>query len=492
MTNIAIIELNEFSLKLSIFKTSNGKYKIIEEKDQPYKLGEEVVAEELMRPKTRANILEVLKIYRNMIDTYKVEKIVAVASSFLQKARNYRGFIEEVYNTTGITFSILSEEEIMKNMYTSVVNSIDNSKGVIINVNAYTIDVIKYNRRTIIASETISYGAVNLLVDHNDQKRSYDDMLKLIKSKIKGSQIKSMCDEELAYVGTGSAFINIGKIAKKIARYPLDIDGNYEISKEIMTKTSKFIDGLELEKVGKIKGIAESDATRVLSSCAILQAFYDELGIDNIVVSTASLRDGIALANITIPVQEKMNDILTSSLENYYEFIKDEHSNNASVYNMALILFKQLKVMHKLPRFYVKPLRVASYMYDAGKNINFDEYTKHGLEAIIFSGVNGVSHRELLVAGFVCLCQDLDNFSLNDWIKYKDILTEEDLDAVRKLGVIVKLAVALNASKKNVITDVVCDILGDSIIMKTVVEEGTSANFEILEGMKIAPAYKKV
>ena len=97
-----------------------------------------------------------------------------------------------------------------------------------------------------------------------------------------------------------------------------------------------------------------------------------------------------------------------------------------------------------------------------------------------------------MLAGFICLCQDLDNFSLNEWIKYKDILLEEDLDAVRKLGVIVKLAVALNASKKNVITDVVCDILGDSIIMKTVLQDGANATFEILEGMKVAPAYRKV
>ena len=74
--------------------------------------------------------------------------------------------------------------------------------------------------------------------------------------------------------------------------------------------------------------------------------------------------------------------------------------------------------------------------------------------------------------------------------KYKDILTEEDLDAVRKLGIIVKLAVALNASRKPVIQDIVCDILGDSIIMKTVIDG--DATYEIIEGMKVAQDYKKV
>lgn len=492
MENIAIIELNDAFLRLSIFKTNNGRYKLVEEKQQPFRIGDEVGAEELLRPKTRNEILEVLKIYRKMIETYKIEKIYAVASNILQRARNYRGFIEEIYNNTGINFTVLTEDELIKFIYTSTVNSIDSSKGVIINVNPFSTDIIKYNRRTVVASEVIDLGVANLLTQENGEKRTYEDMVKLMKSKIKALDLKNFCEEDLSYVGTGSAFITMGRIAKKIARYPLDLDNNYEISKDLLDKTSSFINGLELEKVGKIKGVVESDATRVLSASAITKAFVDELDIENISVCDANLRDGVALTYVTLPVQEKFNDLLSNSLENYLEFVKDEHSNNANVYAMALVLFKQLKVMHKLPRFYVKPLRIASYMYDSGKNINFENYAKHGFETILYSGVNGVSHRELLLAGFICLCQDLDNFSLNDWIKYKDILTEEDLDAVRKLGVIVKLADALNASKKNVISDVVCDILGDSIIMKTVIEPGINANFEIMEGMKVAPAYKKI
>ena len=115
---------------------------------------------------------------------------------------------------------------------------------------------------------------------------------------------------------------------------------------------------------------------------------------------------------------------------------------------------------------------------------------KHGFDVILNSGICGATHKELLVAGFVCMCQNLDNLSLNEWIRYKDILNDEDLDAVRKLGVILNLARALNASRKPIITDIICDILGDSIIVKTVVEG--NAEFEIMEAMKIAGDYKKV
>ena len=158
MENLAVIELNESMVKLSIFKVSSGRTLLIEEKSQPFKLGEEILQEELLRPKTKNEILEVLKIYRKMIETYKVNQILAYASNILTQARNYRGFIDEIYNNTGVSFTILQNEEVIKYNYNAVVNSIDNSKGYLINVNPYNINFIKYNRRTILSSFTISVG----------------------------------------------------------------------------------------------------------------------------------------------------------------------------------------------------------------------------------------------------------------------------------------------------------------------------------------------
>ena len=74
-------------------------------------------------------------------------------------------------------------------------------------------------------------------------------------------------------------------------------------------------------------------------------------------------------------------------------------------------------------------------------------------------------------------------------MKYNSILTDEDLNAVRKLGVIVRLAAALNSSKKLVVTDVMCDILGDSVIMKLIVN--SDPTYEIMQGMKVAKDYRK-
>ncbi len=485
MEKVAIIELNEKALRLSIYKVNNGKSMLSLCKNQNVALGEELDKDELINPNTKNELLEVLKVYRKMIENYSAGKIIAVTTNVILKARNYRGFLDEIYNNTGINFVILSDEDYIKNLFNAVVNSIDSAKGVFVYVGAYVSYVVKYNRRAILGSSILPVGTYNVKLDGNADKAVEE-----IKKKITLDGVLRDLEEDSKFVGLGDSFISMGRIAKKIQRYPLDVDNNFLLTSSNMAKTYQFVEGLDLEKIKKIKGIDYDSADRIVVGFAIIKAIYELLSIKEVTISTANLRAGLLQINILNASQEKFNDLLSNSLESYYEFNNDEFSINSQVYNMATVLFKQLKVMHKLPRFYVKPLRIASFMYDCGKCINSENYTKYGFDKIVYSDLAGVTHRELLIAGFICVCQNLDDFSLNEWIKYKDILAEEDLDAVRKLGIIVKLAVALNASQKPIIQDIVCDILGDSIIMKTVVDG--DATYEILEGMKVAQDYKKV
>lgn len=487
MEKIAIIDLNETALELSIYKVSGGKSELALSQRQPFPIGKEIAREELLSPQLKNSIIEILKVYRKMVEGYEVAKTFPVVAGQIQNARNYRGFLDEIYNNTGLSFQVLNEEEYLRYLFTSVINNFECAKGVFVNVDAYSTDIVKYNRRTVLEVINVPYGTYNLIDGENND---LDSMVKTLKKQLSSKTFAEDIDEDFKFVGIGNAFLSMGKIAKKIERYPLDIDNNYVVSKETMDKTYSFIKGLELDKIRKIKGVGYDDAPQIASGLAIIKAIYDAFKIKETTISTADLRYGILNVNVLSLAPDRFNDMLACSLDSYFEFNKNEFSVNNHVYNMSIILFKQLKVMHKLPRFYVKPLRIASYMYDSGKCINYENASKHGFEKIVYSELKGATHRELLIAGFICLCQNLDDFSLNEWIKYKDILTDEDLDAVRKLGIIIKLAVALNASRKNIVQDVVCDILGDSIIMKTIVNG--DATYELLEGMKVAQDYKKV
>ena len=128
-------------------------------------------------------------------------------------------------------------------------------------------------------------------------------------------------------------------------------------------------------------------------------------------------------------------------------------------------------------------------MHDCGKRIKYYNHAKNSFDIIINSDIQGVTQREIALAAFVCASQDSNDFNLADWIKYKDVLLEEDLAAVKKLAIIVRIAEALDKTHRNMVQDVSCDVLGDSVIMKTIVTG--DASIEIREALKASLDFKK-
>ena len=80
-----------------------------------------------------------------------------------------------------------------------------------------------------------------------------------------------------------------------------------------------------------------------------------------------------------------------------------------------------------------------------------------------------------------------------DWQRYKDIVLEEDLDAVKKLGVLLRIAESLDRTHCGMVTGVNCDVLGDSVIMKTIVTGDAALEIRDAEsaGMEFKKAFKK-
>ena len=298
-------------------------------------------------------------------------------------------------------------------------------------------------------------------------------------------------DEEVEFMTSGNLMLSIGKIARKATRYPLDLENNYVLTSENFDKVFSLIETVGVDKTKKIKGISSESADRIFAGAILTNLFIKNLKINRLSISSDSILDGFIATTVLPEIIEKpLSDMFIYSLENISSFLSNSNSNNCKVYELCINVFKQLKVIHKLPRPYIKPMRIAGYLYDCGKRINFDNYVKNSFEVILNSKIKGVSQKEILLAAFACKLQDLDNFNLADWVKYSSIVSEEDSDAVKKIGVLVQLAASLDASKSGAVDDLTCDILGDSIIMKTIVNK--DADFEIKEAMKVNSNFKKV
>ncbi|MBR7091369.1 MAG: hypothetical protein IKC79_02830 [Clostridia bacterium] len=494
---IALLELTPREVRLVVaWHTPGASYETINEYIEPIKVYEDIERDGYIKPTQIANTIAIVKMYRKLCDSLQVTKAIAYATSNYRDAKNHYGFLEELEIASGFKLRLMTEDDEVTSLYTGVVNSVDLSKGVIISVEDEVTRLIWYVRKSILCSATIAFGAETLATLFMDgqstTEQECETMYQFMCEKVREIQLPADIDyDDVYFVGVGDAFDSLGKISRKGRRYPLNVAHNYVVSKKDIENVHNAIKNLELDKVSKIKGISKRSAGAVASGLAIIRAVRDVLGIENITISDTGVHTGV-LYNQCVPMtsDKPISDLLLYSLDCNCKYYGTGFNNGMHVYSLAMMLFRQLRVMHKLARQHIRALKIACFMYDSGQRIKYQNSTKDALYVVLNSNIKGATHRDLVLGAFVASSQNNEDFNLSEWVKYKDIVDEEDLVAVKRLAVLLKIAVGLDITGSGVVKEVICDVLGDSVILKTV-SEG-DATFEVRCASDACADFRKV
>lgn len=493
MNRLAVFELGVNDVKLTIFKyTQNGFFAIEQQIVEPVKLTQDMERDGYIKPARIQETISVLKNFRKIVDNAKIEQHICFTDPSIASARNQIAFLDEVYKTVSLYFKVLTVEEQISALHSAILYSFAMTRGVIVKIGDYSTQLIKFNRRVVSNSASLPFGMANLLTKFSDQHIStcMDKVVEYVTKELKKLDWLYDLEEDCEFIGVGEVFLSLGKLSRKATHYPLDVAHNYEVTTSSFQSIYNLLRGLDLDKAKKLKGISEKRADAIAVGMAIAKAMFNEFVTNGVKVSTNGEMYGIVAKNLLGQTGEKpLLDILGYSLSSNNEFYPT-NINIDSNYSIAVILYKQLKVLHKLTRPYVKVLRIAASMCMSGKRISFENYQKNNFHVILNSSIYGASHKDIVLAAFVASSQNIDEFSLNEWVRYKDIVTDEDLDAVRKLAIIIKMATMLNITNSNTVKDIACDVLGDTVILKTEVER--DATLEISQAMSCAGDFKKV
>ncbi|MBR2967493.1 MAG: Ppx/GppA family phosphatase [Clostridia bacterium] len=499
MEKIAIIDLGSNSVRLVLANIMSGGYFVVfDELKETVRLGQDMERDGFLKPARVAQAVKTLKMFRKLCDSYNIDKVYAVASSSFRRAKNQKSFIEEINSVCGFKFRVLSEEEEAMDIYCGVINSLDVPKGVIVDIDGGSMQIIQYNRRNVLNRECLPFGSItlsDLFVGQNYSPEQQNKMIELyvLDQLSQVSWLKEI-EPDYQFVGVGGSFRNLAKICKRVKRYPFDMTHNYHITSDDFNNVYDMVKVLDADKRAKIKGISSDRADIFAAALAGIKAFVDHTGLNEMIVSGSGKREGIMFMHAVPTTAEKsISDVLGHSLYTMMNYCEINVPHAEHVCNLSIQLFKQLRVLHKPPRQYVKALRIASLMHDTGTRLKFYQSNKHTFYFILNANLYGVSHRDIILAAFIAQGHRSDDFSMSDWHKYKELLREEDLVAVMKLSVILRIAESFDRSMSCNVKGLSCDVLGDSVIMKTEVEGDCS--LEIKNALKAAPdfarAYRK-
>ena len=102
MEKIAIIDLGSNNARMVLVNIFDGCFAVFDELKESVRLGQDMERDGFLKPARVVQTIKTLKMFKKLCDAYKVDRVIAVGTAAVRRAKNQKVFLEEVQSTCGI------------------------------------------------------------------------------------------------------------------------------------------------------------------------------------------------------------------------------------------------------------------------------------------------------------------------------------------------------------------------------------------------------
>ncbi len=245
----------------------------------PLRLGFDVFETgEISKPK-KGMILQTMKAYAHLMNAYRVDKHIAVATSAMRDARNKNEVVRKIFLETGINIQVISGDFEASLIYESHIaeNLNSNNNYLYIDVGGGSTEVTFFSNNQLVYKRSFNIGTIRLL-KNMVQENDWDFMKDEIKANVKG--IKNIMG-----IGTGGNINKVFSLSKKKDGKALDLNLLKDYYKEFSSCT--------LEERIKNYNLREDRADVIVPALLIYMQIMKWADIEEILVPKIGLADGL-------------------------------------------------------------------------------------------------------------------------------------------------------------------------------------------------------
>ncbi len=245
----------------------------------PLRLGFDVFdTGEISKPK-KDMILQTMKAYAHLMNAYRVDKHIAVATSAMRDAKNRNEVVRKIFLETGINIQIISGDFEASLIYESHIaeNLNSNSNYLYIDVGGGSTEVTFFSNNQLVYKRSFNIGTIRILKEMVTEA-DWDFMKDEIRENIKG--IKNTMA-----IGTGGNINKVFSLSKKKDGKALDINLLKDYYKEFSSCTVQ-------ERVRNYN-LREDRADVIVPALLIYMQVMKWANIDEILVPKIGLADGL-------------------------------------------------------------------------------------------------------------------------------------------------------------------------------------------------------
>ncbi len=460
-------DLKSFSIKFTEKSTTR-----LGERDDEGNLTEEAIE----------RVMETLKRFKEYCSSYKVEKILAAATSAVREASNGRDLIAKVKESIGFEIELISGSEEARLIYLGVLSgmSLKRKSHVILDIGGGSTELILANGEDTRALTSARVGAVRLKNDFFEDEPLTNSRIEFLKTFIQGSLEPSIgkikrrlfLNESVSMIATSGTAIALGNLISSDLGEPKQKMHGYKFTKtNLEVLIAKLINLSSLERK-KIPSLSERRSEIIIPGGLILHTAMEMLDITDLTISERALREGLVVdwmlrrGMLKSKFSIQSNIRKTTVMHQADKFAVDK-VRSERVASIALQIYDQSKnILHNdLKNKGRHLLWAACFLYNAGKQINLSAYHKHSWYLIKNCELLGYSLSEKNIIAAIARYhrKTLPKKRHESW---QILVSKEDRETALDMSLILRLASSLDKRPIPVISSINLTLIDNQIIFK--------------------------
>ena len=246
--------------------------------------------------------IEVVRIYKNEIDEFKTDKMVAFATAALREADNAAEFIARVAEETGIEIEVISGQREAELIHKGVAQAIQLPERpvLVMDIGGGSAEFIIADRKGVLWANSFPIGAAVLKNRfHKTEPMSSEEQLALQMhlAEVLAPLFKEASSRDIdLLIGASGAFESVAEMIAYEYHSPDLLDGllSFQIDLDKYKVMHDRILGSTLEERLEFKGLVPMRAEMIVVAVLLIETVVNTIGIEEMYLSTYAMKEGVA------------------------------------------------------------------------------------------------------------------------------------------------------------------------------------------------------
>lgn len=437
MQKASVIDLGSNSIKIANFVINpDNTYKPYHQEGVRVKLGDGLSQTGFLSQEAIDRALEVLRLFKDVIETQGIKHILPVATSAVREAANRTEFLNLAKKETSFRFRILTEKEEAIFSYVGAIRALRLPSVLFFDIGGGSLEIVHAHNFKIKKIMSLPLGALRLTQMYSEdgifKQRVYEKLKERILELIPNRNELGL-SEETVLVGVGGTLRAIAKYHQSIVDYPLNKAHNYTMSQADIQEIDSTFRSLTPQKIAKLGPISNGRAETIIAGTCVISLLMKNMKFDTITVSAQGLREGTLSLSLEFPKEFSSGNMF--DIERIQESIKYACEPDILPQTIEDIV----RLMISMDRMNEKErIILAQTFRQVSKITSFRNLDN--LLPLIMDEDSSLTHREQLITVTSLIHSIKKKKAEKIFSDYDSILDTDDWKLVKKISIFVLLA----------------------------------------------------